>query len=73
MDQAKNEWVFILDTDEVCSEELKNEILNVLSINKKYDAFKMLRRVYFLGKFLKYSGWQNDKVVRLLKKNAGRS
>lgn len=71
IDQAKNNWVFILDADERCTPELYNEIKSALE-NPKFEAYSIRRKTYFLGEEIKYSGWQNDRVVRLLTKTGGR-
>ena len=68
--QAKHEWVFILDADERVSESLKEEIIRKLSQDQiQEDAFWIKRTNYFLGKKIKYSGWQGDKVIRLFKRD----
>src|SRR5690625_7129997 len=36
------------------------------------DAFFVYRRFFFMDKYVKYSGWQNDKVIRLFKKSKNR-
>ena len=63
--QAENDWIFVLDADERIPEELKYEILEKLENNTKEKAFWIPRINYFLHKKVKYSGWQNDKVIRL--------
>ncbi|MFT4986644.1 MAG: glycosyltransferase involved in cell wall biosynthesis, partial [Flavobacteriales bacterium] len=68
--QAKNEWIVLLDADERMSPELNEEIKNILSSDqKKSDAYWIFRENHFLGKKIKYSGWQNDKVIRLFKRD----
>lgn len=68
--QAKHEWVFLLDADERVTSELKREIQSILSQEKiKEDGFWISRSNDFMGKRLKYSGWQGDKVVRLFHKS----
>jgi len=71
MDQATYKWMIILDADERCSTEMKDEIQEVLK-NFDYDSYSMIRKTYFLGKVIKYSGWQHDTVTRLIKKGGGR-
>ena len=71
IDQAKNKWVFILDADERCTPELYDEIESALE-NPQFEAYSIRRKSYFLGEEIKYSGWQNDWVVRLLTKTGGR-
>lgn len=68
--QASNEWVLILDADERIPLALKAKIQNILAQKTiEQDAFWIDRQNYFLGQKIKYSGWQNDKVVRLVRKS----
>jgi hypothetical protein len=72
MDRIDNEWILILDADERCTEELRDEILALLEKGPESDAYTLGRRVYFLGKVLRFSGWQRDRVVRLVRRGTGR-
>ncbi len=63
--QASHEWIFLLDADEVCTEELKEEIQKVLSGKPSESAFWIYRSNYFMGRRIRYSGWQKDAVIRL--------
>ncbi len=66
---TKHDWVFILDADERITPQLRTEILKKLNQNTQYDGFWIPRKNYFLNKEVKFSGWQNDKVLRLFNKN----
>ncbi len=68
--QATHEWILLLDADERVTPELKTEILDVLdSIDINTVAYWIYRKNHFMGKHVKYSGWQNDKVIRLFKRD----
>lgn len=67
--QAKNDWILFFDLDEIITDELKTEILNKVKNPKKNVAFSIKRNYYFMGKPIKYGGWQNDKVIRCFNKN----
>lgn len=68
--QAKHEWVLLVDADERVTEELKNEILDVLrDPPKDVVGFWIGRMNHFMGKRVKHSGWRNDKVIRLFQKD----
>jgi glycosyltransferase involved in cell wall biosynthesis len=60
-------WVFLLDSDERCTPELRDEIEELLAGNPRHLAYTINRNVYFLGKRIKFSGWQRDRVSRLFK------
>ncbi len=65
--QAKNDWIFILDADERLSDELKKDILR-FQLGLKSESivgYWIKRKNYFLNKMINFSGWQNDKVLRL--------
>lgn len=65
--QAKNQWILLLDADERLTPLLTNEIKEILAKkNIPADGFWIKRQNYFMGKKIKYSGWQGDKVVRLI-------
>lgn len=56
-DACTGEWIISLDTDERCTPELRDEILAVLAAGPKYDAYYVPRRNYFMGRWIKGSGW----------------
>ena len=68
MDLAKNEWVFVLDSDEVITDELKNEIISILK-EPKFSAYNVARLNFFFGKAIKNMGLYPDYTVRLFNKN----
>lgn len=67
--QAKHEWIILIDADEIVSNELKIEIQTLLKKDIKEAGFWIYRENFFLGKKIKYSGWQSDKVIRLFKRD----
>lgn len=69
--KASHDWIVFFDLDEIISAELANEIQEKIPSNTDTSAFKVKRNFYFMGKHIKYSGFQNDAVVRVFKKSAG--
>lgn len=67
--QASNDWIIFFDLDEHIPEGLKIEILTTVNSENTKDAYWVYRNFFFSGKHIKYSGWKNDKVIRLFKKN----
>lgn len=62
-DVAKNDWILSIDSDEVVTSEMVNEIDHTqLSENCVYS---FPRNNYFNGKFIKWCGWYPDRQVRL--------
>ena len=60
------EWVFALDADERCTEELSKEIREAVN-ESSYSGYKMPRKSFFLGKWVKHCGWYPDYKLRLFK------
>lgn len=67
--KANNEWILSLDADERVTKSLANEIENYDLQNSKYDAFKIRRENYFIGKKISYCGWGKDFQLRLFRKS----
>ena len=76
LSKAINDWVLFVDSDEVVSEELADEIKEVVSMpNAKcqmLNGFFLRRKDYFLGKGLTHGEMGNIKLLRLAKKDAGK-
>lgn len=66
---ASHEWILFLDADESINEPLKEEILQTISRKDTNEAYYIRIKCHFMGKRLKYSGFQNEKSVRLFKKS----
>ena len=65
---SQHDWVFILDADESIPVSLKKEIIETISIEAIEVAYWIYRVNIYMNKEIKYSGWQNDKSVRLFNK-----
>lgn len=72
MDQVKHDWILIFDADERCTPALQREIEALLASGPRHDAYTIHRRVFFMDKVIRFSGWQRDRVVRLVKKGTAR-
>jgi len=67
VEKTKNNWVFVLDSDEVITEKLKNEILETIK-NPKYEAYFVPRLNNFFEKWMKHTGLFPDFSIRLFDK-----
>ncbi len=67
LQHVNSPWIFLLDSDERCTPALRAEVETILATGSEYLAYTVNRDVYFLGKRIKYSGWQRDRVARLFK------
>jgi glycosyltransferase involved in cell wall biosynthesis len=72
MDQVENDWILIFDADERCTPELQKEIQDLLAGSPGADAYTIKRRVYFMNRVIRFSGWQHDRVVRLVRTGTAR-
>ena len=68
LDHAKNDWVLILDADERVTPELKQEIMDKVAENA-LSGFYIPRKNFFLGKWIRNSGWWPDHTLRLFRKD----
>jgi len=60
---AKHKWVFSLDSDEIVTEALVEEIRSLLLDEEKVYAVK--RDNYYGKRVIQCCGWENDYVLRL--------
>lgn len=67
VDYATGPWVCILDADERLTPELKDEIRETL-LKTDCNGFYLPRKNYFLGKWIRHSGWWPDYTLRLFRK-----
>jgi glycosyltransferase involved in cell wall biosynthesis len=69
--QCSHEWVLTLDADEAISPELKTEIEEVLSRERIIEqGFTIPRRTFYMGRWIRHTGWYPDRKLRLYKKEA---
>jgi len=66
--QAAGPWILSLDADERVSPELRAELLKLKEGEPEVSAFSVARRVFYLGKWIRHSGWYPDRRIRLFRK-----
>ncbi|MHB8054456.1 MAG: glycosyltransferase family 2 protein [Candidatus Aminicenantales bacterium] len=71
-DLAENPWILSLDADERLSPELREELRALATDDPLCAGFAMSRRVFYLGRWIKHSGWYPDRRVRLFRKDRTR-
>lgn len=62
---ATGDYVLMIDTDERVTPELQQSLQSVLASPKPGAVYSIARRNYFLGRFMRHSGWYPDRVMRL--------
>ena len=53
---CSGDWIFSLDSDERCTKEVRDEILKLVQ-NSSLDIYRIPRKNFFMGKWIKRSGW----------------
>ncbi len=70
--QASHPWILSLDADERVSPELCQELLGLKKTEPDVEAFSMPRKVHYLGRWIRHSGWYPDRKLRLFRRDAAR-
>ena len=71
IDACSHEWIFSLDADERCTPEVAAEIKSIIDQQMPADAYLVPRRNYFMGRWIKHSGWYpNYRQPQLFRKGA---
>lgn len=68
INKAKGDWIFILDTDEEITQDLKDELIRI-SHKKNIDFVKIPRKNIIFNKWIKNSGWWPDYQIRFFRKD----
>src|SRR5215467_8899236 len=68
---ASHEWILSLDADEELSSALHSSLLGWKKRTPEYEVYGLARRTWYLGKWIKHSGWYPDIKTRLYRKTAG--
>jgi glycosyltransferase involved in cell wall biosynthesis len=71
--QATKEWVFLVDSDEEVSAELRDEIRSVLAAGGDgWAALAVPRLVHYLGRWWRRGGWYPDYDIRIFRRELAR-
>ncbi len=69
--KARGDWILVIDADEVVTPGLASEIEKVIESSHPNSAFRIPRMSYYLGRWIRFSGWYPDYNIRLFKKGSG--
>jgi glycosyltransferase involved in cell wall biosynthesis len=72
IDRASHDWIFSIDSDERVTTVLRDEILQTLEDPSGFWAYSVGRRNFMMGKEVRYSGLQRDRVTRLFHRKHAR-
>lgn len=65
--KASNEWILVLDPDEIVPNSLKN-YLKEIAQKDEFEAVNIPRKNIFFGKWISHSNWWPDRHIRFFKK-----
>lgn len=68
LEKATYDWILSIDADERVTDELKDEIKNILLNESDVNGYYIPRRNYFLDKVIKSCFWYPDYQLRLFRK-----
>lgn len=66
---AHNDWILSLDADEELSSPLKTSLLEWKKRPSDFAVYEMARRAWYLGKWIRHSGWYPDFQRRLYRRD----
>jgi glycosyltransferase involved in cell wall biosynthesis len=70
-EKARGPWILNVDADERVTPELKKEILSVFKNESLCAGYKIPRKNYFRGQWIRHGGWYPNHQLRLYRKEAG--
>ena len=70
-DKARGPWILNIDADERVTPELKEEILRVIHNELFLAGYKIPRKNFFCGQWIRHGGWYPNYQLRLYQKDAG--
>jgi len=73
IDRASSEWIIVADADERIPEPLAGELSGIAAAPREGpEIYEVARRAFFLGKWIRHSGWYPGFVPRFFRKGAAR-
>jgi glycosyltransferase involved in cell wall biosynthesis len=73
IEACRCDWIFSLDADERCTAAVRNEILELLSDSPPCAVYRVPRRSFMMGRWIRGSGWYpNFRQPQLFRKGSMR-
>jgi glycosyltransferase involved in cell wall biosynthesis len=69
---ASNEWILSLDADEQLSSTLRNSLFEWKKQAPSSSVYEVARRTWYLGRWIRHSGWYPDFQRRLYRRDSAR-
>ena len=67
---TSSDWILSLDADEELSSELRESLLAWKRIEPEFPVYEFSRRAWYLGAWIKHSGWYPDYQKRLCRRGS---
>jgi glycosyl transferase family 2 len=67
---AGNDWILSIDADEELSSALRTSLLNWKKRTPEFAVYEMARRTWYLGAWIRHSGWYPDFQRRLYRRDS---
>ena len=71
-EQASNDWIFCLAPDEELSASLQSSLLAWKQRPPQFQVYEFSRRAWYLGAWIRHSGWYPDFQRRLYRRDVAR-
>ncbi|GAC1703190.1 MAG: glycosyltransferase family 2 protein [Candidatus Acidiferrum sp.] len=68
-ERASNEWLLSMDADEALSEPLRESLRRWKEKKPAHSVYEVARRAWYLGAWIKHSGWYPDFQRRLYRRD----
>ena len=65
---VRTDWVLILDSDEICTPELADMILEAINNDQGIVGYYVQRRCWYMDRFMNHSGWWPDRLCRIFRR-----
>jgi glycosyltransferase involved in cell wall biosynthesis len=73
IEACRHDWIFSLDADERCTAPVRDEIIALLAAGPPLDVYRVPRRSYMMGRWIRGSGWYpNFRQPQFFRKGAMR-
>ncbi len=73
IDICRHDWIFSLDADERCTKAVRDEVLALLAGSPPFEVYRVPRRNYMMGRWIRGSGWYpNFRQPQLFRKGSMR-
>jgi len=69
---ATHNWVLSLDADEALSPELRTSLTEWKRCMPGSSGYELARRTFYLGGWVRHSGWYPDRAIRLYRRDRAR-